>query len=42
MLVFITKGLGIVRYAPFRFRCAPEFALLELCSKTHADREEAA
>lgn len=42
MFVFITKGLGIVRHAPFRFRCAPEFALLELSPKTHADREEAA
>lgn len=29
-LVYITKGIGIVRYAPFRFRCAPEFAILEL------------
>jgi len=42
MFVFITKGLGIVRYAPFRFRCAPEFALLELCTKPHAEGEEAA
>ena len=42
MFVFITRGLGIVRYAPFRFRCAPEFAVLELCSKPEAKREEAA
>ena len=42
MFVFITRGLGIVRYAPFRFRCAPEFAILELCSKPEAKPGEAA
>ncbi len=42
MFVFVTRGLGIVGYAPFRFRCAPEFAVLELCSKPQTEREEAA
>jgi len=42
MFVFITKGIGIVRYAPFRFRCAPEFAVLELCARPEAKRDEAA
>ncbi|MBN1593291.1 MAG: metallophosphoesterase [Candidatus Coatesbacteria bacterium] len=42
MFIFITRGLGIVRYAPFRFRCAPEFAILELCKKPGPSHEEAA
>ena len=42
MFVFVTRGLGIVRYAPFRFRCAPEFAILELFTKPEAKQEEAA
>ena len=42
MLIFITKGIGIVRYAPFRFRCAPELAVLELRPRAEVERKEAA
>ncbi|MCD6327822.1 metallophosphoesterase [bacterium] len=34
MKVFITRGVGIVKYAPMRFRCPPEFSIVELCSKS--------
>jgi len=42
MFIFITKGIGIVRYAPFRFRCAPELAVLELCPRAQVERKDAA
>ena len=42
MSIFITKGLGMVRYAPFRFRCAPELAVLELGPRAKAEQKEAA
>ncbi len=42
MFIFITKGLGTVGYAPFRFRCAPELAVLELCPRAEVERKDAA
>ena len=33
IFVYITKGLGIVRFVPFRFGCAPEFSILILRSR---------